>query len=255
MRILMIGDVVGRGGCDHLAKVLPGIKRMYTPDVVIANGENSSEGNGLLPSSAEHLWDSGVDIITGGNHTLRRRELYDILDENENIIRPANLHHTAPGRGVTVYEGMHFKLAVINLMGVAYMEPLENPFECIERLLADIDCKHIMVDFHAEATAEKLCMGFFLDGRVSLVVGTHTHVQTADERILPAGTGYITDIGMCGSFNSVLGVKPEAAIRRMRTHLPTRFENDSGEHCLSGVVADIDDSTGRTIKIERINVF
>ncbi len=255
MRLLIIGDVVGRRGCEHVAKVLPGLRRQYSPDVIIANGENASEGNGLLPSSAQQLWDSGVDIITGGNHTLRRQEIYIFLDENDNIIRPANMHQSAPGRGVTVYEGMHFKLAVINLLGVAYMEPLENPFECVEKLLKDIDCKHILLDFHAEATAEKLCMGFFLDGRVSLVVGTHTHIQTADERILPGGTGYITDIGMCGSFNSVLGVRPEAAIRRMRTHLPTRFDNDGGEHCLSGIVADLDDDSGKTLKIERINVM
>lgn len=256
MRILMLGDVVGQAGCAHLAKVLPGLRRQYKPDVVIANGENAAEGNGLLPASARLLRESGVDVITGGNHILRRREIYDILEDEDYIVRPANLHASAPGRGMVIYEGLRFRLCVINLLGTAYLDPLDNPFDTMDRLLEQTEgCKFVVVDFHAEATAEKLCMGFYLDGKVSLVAGTHTHVQTSDERILPQGTGYITDLGMCGCFNSVLGVKPAGAIRRMRTHLPTRFENDPGPQCLSGIVADLDDQSGKTVSIQRINIF
>lgn len=256
MRVLMIGDVVGQAGCAHLSRVLPMLRRTYAPDVVIANGENAAEGNGLLPASARQLRESGVDIITSGNHILRRKEIYDILEDEDYILRPANLHSSAPGRGLVIYEGLKFRLCVINLLGTAFMDPLDNPFDTVDRLLEQTDgCNMVIVDFHAEATAEKLCMGFYLDGRASLVVGTHTHVQTADERILPGGTGYITDLGMCGCFNSVLGVKPAGAIRRMRTHLPTRFENDPGEQCLSGILADLDEKTGRTTHIERINIF
>jgi len=255
MRALLIGDVVGQEGCAHVRRVLPGLRKLYMPDVVIANGENAAEGNGLLPASAQHLRDSGVDIITSGNHILRRREIYDLLEEGDYVLRPANLHPSAPGRGVLVYDGLRFRVAVVNLLGAAFLEPVDNPFDCVDRLLEQLDCKFIIVDFHAEATAEKLSLGFYLDGRVSLVVGTHTHVQTADERILPGGTGYITDLGMCGCFNSVLGVRPELAIRRMRTHLPTRFENASGGQCLSGLVADFDDATGKAVRLERINVF
>lgn len=254
MRLLILGDVVGQGGCQHLRNKLPDLRKQYGADVVIANGENSAEGNGILPHSANHMLDSGVNIITTGNHALRRREIYDVLDEEEWIIRPANLHPTAPGRGYTIYDGMRFQLCVINLMGVVYMDHLENPFDCIDRILSGINTKNIVVDFHGEATSEKLAMAFYLDGRVSAVVGTHTHVQTADERILPGGTGYITDLGMCGSFNSALGVRPDLVIRRLRTLLPTRFENDTGEHCLSGVVLDIDPQTGKTTHIERINI-
>lgn len=254
LRVMILGDVVGQGGCDHIRAVLPGLRRLYSADVVIANGENSAEGNGILPHSANHLMDSGVDVITTGNHALRRREIYSLMEERDWLIRPANLHPEAPGRGFTLYDGRRFQLCVINLMGTVYMENLENPFDCIDRILQGVQTKNIIVDFHAEATSEKLAMGFYLDGRVSAVVGSHTHVQTADERILPKGTGYITDLGMCGAFHSVLGVRPELAIRRLRTHLPTRFENDPGPQRLSGVVVEINPQTGRAIKIERINV-
>ncbi len=256
MQILMIGDVVGQGGCAFVRQCMPALRRLYSPDLVIANGENSAEGNGILPSSADHLLDSGVDIITLGNHGLRRREIYSVLEESDQVIRPANFHPEAPGSGICVFDrpGMP-RVAVINLNGTCYMDTAyENPFDCADRLLKKIDAKVIVVDFHAEATSEKLCMGFYLDGRVSAVVGTHTHIQTADERILPGGTGYITDMGMCGSFHSVLGVRPELAIKRFRTNLPTRFENDPGPCRLSGVLLEVDPKTGKTIQIQRINL-
>lgn len=255
MRVIMIGDVVGQNGCAFIRERMPALRREYAPDLIVANGENSAEGNGILPSSADHLLDSGVDIVTLGNHALRRREIYPVLEESGQIIRPANFHPEAPGQGMCWYDKPGCpRVAVLNLTGTCYMESYENPFDCADRLLAKADAPIVLVDFHAEATSEKLSMGFYLDGRVSAVVGTHTHVQTADERILPGGTGYITDLGMCGSFNSVLGVKPELALRRFRTSLPTRFETDKGFCRLSGVCLEIDNESGKTAKISRINI-
>ena len=236
MRVLAVGDVVGQAGCDFLRQKMPQLKEQYRPDFILVNGENSAEGNGILPFSAKQIFDCGADVITTGNHGLRRREINEMMDEQIGLIRPANYHPDAHGAGVYLYDALSY----------------ENPFGCMERLLSQIKADIILVDFHAEATSEKLGMGYFLDGKVSLVFGTHTHVQTADEKILPGGTGYITDIGMCGPSHSVLGVTPELAIRRMRTHLPTRFENASGPCSLSGIVADIDLATGKTTSIQRI---
>lgn len=255
MKILMIGDVVGQNGCAFIEKRLPALRREYGVELVIANGENSAEGNGILPASARLLFDAGVDIITLGNHALRRREIFPTLEEREDIVRPANFHPSAPGRGCCVYDcpGKP-RVAVINLNGASYMDfTYQNPFDCAATLLSAVTAPIVLVDFHAEATAEKLAMGFYLDGRVSAVVGTHTHVQTADERILPGGTGYITDLGMCGSFNSVLGVKPELAVNRFLTALPTRFENDPGFCRLSGVLLTVDNTSGKTVEIRRVN--
>lgn len=255
MRVIMIGDVVGQNGCNFIRKQMPYIRRKYQPHLIIANGENSAEGNGILPCSSTYLLNSGVDIITLGNHALRRREIYPILEESEQIIRPANFHPQAPGRGFCVYDRPGLpRVVIINLMGASYMDSYQNPFDAIDRLLEQIDAPIILVDFHAEATAEKVAMAFHLDGRVSAVVGTHTHIQTADERIFPGGTGYITDLGMCGSFYSVLGVKPELALHRLRTGLPTRFKNDEGACRLSGIWLEIDDKTGKTTALERINL-
>lgn len=252
MKILFLGDVVGQRGCEYLREKLPELKRNYKTDVVIANGENASEGNGLLPTTAQHLFDSGVDVLTGGNHSLRRRELTDLLDQQIGVLRPANYHPDAPGVGVYMLDRMRWQLCIINIQGMSYMDPIANPFHCIDRLLEDIKTPNILVDFHAETTSEKLSMGYYLDGRVSAVLGTHTHVQTADERILPNGTAYITDAGMCGGYDSVLGVKPELAIRRFVTGLPTRFENDKGPQALWGVLLDIDQNSGRATQIERV---
>lgn len=252
MIVLALGDIVGPAGCEHVRNTLPGLKKQYGVDITVANGENSAKGNGITPASAKYLRDSGVDIITTGNHALRRREIYDILDKQNGIIRPANYHPAAPGAGVFLYDSPRFRLCVVNLQGLVYMQSLQNPFDCIDMLLPDIDTPNILVDFHAEATAEKLCLGYYLDGRVSAVLGTHTHVATADARVLPGGTGYITDLGMCGGLNSVLGVKAEIAIRRMRTNLPARFEEDTADIYLSGAVLDVDEATGRCRSIEGI---
>lgn len=252
MNIVMLGDVVGQGGCDALRKTLPAVKKYYSADAVIVNGENSAQGNGILPSSAKHIFDSGADVITTGNHVFRRREIYDILDGEESaVIRPANFSDANPGRGVYVLDMLRSKIAVINLMGTAGMEPLKNPFDTIDELLKKIDTPNIIVDFHAETTSEKRALGFYLDGRVSVFAGTHTHVPTADEQILPNGTAYITDLGMCGPKQSVLGVKPEQVIARFRTAMPTRFENPAGIQIVCGIAVELDEKSGRAKKIER----
>ncbi len=245
----MIGDVVGQAGCDTLREKLPRAKAREGCDLVIANGENAAEGNGILPQNVRHLFDSGVDVITTGNHVLRRREIYDCLDSETFLLRPANLHTDAPGRGVCVVDRLKWRVAVVNLMGIVYMEPLENPFSRIDKLLEELDTRNVIVDFHAEATSEKQAMGFYLDGRVSALVGTHTHVATADARILPRGTAYITDVGMCGGINSVLGVRPEQAIYRLRTGLPVRFENVREDISISAVCIDMDTASGKALGI------
>lgn len=252
MVALIIGDVVGQAGCDHVRKLLPGLRKYYGSDVVIANGENSAEGNGILPASARHLFDSGVDVITGGNHVLRRRQVYDLLDKGQGLLRPANYHRDAPGSGVYIHDAGRFRLCVINLQGTAYLQNIQSPFDCVDEILKGVDTKLVIVDFHAEATAEKICMGYHLDGRVSAVFGTHTHVPTADARVLPGGTGYITDIGMVGGLNSVIGVKAKQAVYKMRTNLPARFDADDRDIRLSCAVFSIDEATGRCTAVESI---
>lgn len=254
MRILTIGDIVSRQGCDYLREVLPKLKRDYKADIVIANGENSAIGNGILPQTAKFIFDSGVDVITLGNHSLRRPEICDYLDENDFIIRPANYHRSAPGKGICFLDKGAYVVAVINLQGTIYLDNNENPFNCIDEQIEfakSEGAKIIIVDFHAEATSEKRGMGFYVDGRVSALVGTHTHVQTADEQILPNGTGYITDLGMTGPYYSVLGVSPEKAIQKMKTNLPVKFTNEDGPCTLEGCFLEIDNKTGKTIQIER----
>lgn len=257
MKILAIGDIFGKHGCDFLIKKLPNIKKEYSIDLVIANGENSAEGNGILPSSAELLFAAGVDVITGGNHTIRRREIYDMLDENDFLLRPANLPSSIPGCGITYVDLGYTTVAVINLLGVVYLESLACPFETADKLInqaKENGAKIIVVDFHAEATSEKRALGFYLDGRVSCIFGTHTHVQTSDEQILPNNTGYITDIGMTGVVDSVLGVEKEIIIKKMKDKLPVKFYGATGKCELNGCIFEIDKSTGFTTSIQRINI-
>ncbi|TCL42789.1 MULTISPECIES: TIGR00282 family metallophosphoesterase [Oscillospiraceae] len=254
MRVMMIGDVVGRAGCERVRQYLPSFKRKEGIDFVIANGENSAEGNGILPHSAKELLDSGCDVLTTGNHALRRREIYDYLESTPCVIRPYNYDKGAPGGGMYFIDHPPFSVCVINLQGTVYLDGIRNPFDAVDEALEGVRTPHIILDFHAEATSEKLCMGHYLDGRVSLVAGTHTHVPTADARILPGGTGYVTDLGMCGGRNSVLGVKKELALHRMRTHLPTRFENDPEDVVINAIVAEIDNNSGKTTKIYRVDI-
>lgn len=258
MRILIIGDIVGTSGCNFLRKHLPSLKKLKKIDLCIANGENGAPGNGLLPSTAEHIFDSGVDFITTGNHVFNRREIYDVLDERDDIIRPANFYSGNPGKGFGIIDMGRTQVGVANLLGNSFMAVnTENAFICAERVINELkkSCSVIIVDFHAEATGEKRAMGFFLDGKVSVVFGTHTHVQTADEQILPCGTGYITDVGMVGPKQTVLGVKSEIIISKMRSGMPARFDvPDTAECLLSGCVFDVDEKTGRTVSVERISI-
>lgn len=255
MNILTIGDVVGSGGCEHLRSRLPELKKLKAIDLVIANGENSAAGNGITPFSADFLFDSGVDIITTGNHVFRRKEVYDYLDEQENILRPANFPEGTPGKGFCIFDMGRIQVCVINIMGVSFMDNLSDPFACIDMLLENDLPTIKIIDFHAEATGEKRAFAFYLDGRASAVFGTHTHVPTADECILPCGTGYITDVGMTGVINSALGVKPELVIERLRTRLPVRFDNAEGPQKMDCAIFDIDEKTGLCRSVERLSVL
>ena len=256
MNILCIGDVCGSVGCNFLRQKLPAFKKLKAIDMVVVNGENASDGNGLLPGSAEHLLASGADVLTGGNHSFQRRESPALYEENERVLRPANYPAGAPGSGMTVVDFGYTTVAVINLSGVVYLEPLACPFQTADRLVAEAraaGAKIILIDFHAEATAEKRGLGFYLDVQVSALFGTHTHVQTADEQILPGGTGYITDLGMTGPIQSVLGVRPELAIAKMKTHLPVRFENAPAPCMVNGCIFTVDVKTGLCTDVERVN--
>ena len=252
MKILCIGDVVGSVGCEYLRRVLPALKQEYGADICIVNGENAADGNGLVLPAVHHLFDSGADVITSGNHVFRRPEFVDQLDELLAVLRPANYTH-APGTGVCTVDRGRYQVTVINLMGTAFMEPLACPFDTLDALLAEAGHpKFCVVDFHAEATAEKKALAYYADGRISALFGTHTHVQTADEQILPQGTGYLTDVGMTGPKESVLGILPQNAIDKMRTHRPVRFTYAPGDVMLNGVLFELDDATGRTLRVERI---
>lgn len=253
MKILALGDVVGSGGCEIIRKLLPGIKRKENIDFCIANGENSAVGNGILPFSADHLFTSGVDFITGGNHSFRRNEIYTYLDENDSIIRPYNVHPSSPGCGIGRADMGRCKIGIINLMGRSFMSGSDNPFEALDRAIDELkDCRIKIVDFHAEATGEKKALAFYADGRVSVLFGTHTHVQTSDTHILPNGTGYITDLGMCGPEYSVLGVEPEIIIRALKTGLPERFKNAETPCSIEGCIFEIDEKSGKCLSAKSI---
>lgn len=254
MNVLCIGDVVGDAGSDFLRKELYKLKKYYNIDMVIVNGENSARQNGISENSANSIFTSGADVITTGNHVFKRRDVYDYLDSEPYIVRPANYPESSPGRGWCFVDNLRGKVCVINIMGTVFMENLDNPFRKIDSILSQIDSKIIIVDFHGEATSEKIAFASYIDGRVSAVVGTHTHVQTADERILPNGTAFITDLGMTGVKNSSLGVNLDQVINKFVTCMPTRFDSAIGDCFLCGVVIEIDNITGRSIKIERIQV-
>lgn len=249
--ILFIGDVVGKAGCDFLLQKLPLIKRQYAVDITVVNGENSAQGNGITKLSADMIFNAGADIITTGNHAFKRRESYEIY-ENDCIIRPANYPDGAPGKGICTLDMGAYSIAVINLSGTVYLDPLDNPFTVIDNMLEEVDTPNIFVDFHAEATSEKKAMGFHLEGRVSGVFGTHTHVPTADETILGGHTAYITDLGMTGPERSMLGVEIKPAVDRLRFRLPVRFKEAEGACFLCGAVVKFDEKTGKSHKIEQL---
>jgi len=253
MRILCVGDVVSTAGCTLLQRILPVVKRQFCVDLCVVNGENAADGNGLTPTAFRSLCESGADAVTGGNHIFRRRELFDSLDSHPFLIRPANYPMSAPGKGYCVIDRGRYQVAVINLMGLVYMEPLNCPFETLDSVLAELgNPRFCVVDFHAEATAEKKALAYYADGRISALFGTHTHVQTADEQILPNGTGFITDVGMTGPTQSVLGVCPEQSIAKMKGKLPVRFTAAPGPTAMNAVLFTLDDKTGKTVEVERL---
>lgn len=257
MKVLCIGDICGNIGSEAVYRKLPAIKQKYGIDMVIANAENSADRNGVTKESAQFLFNVGIDVLTGGNHSFKHSEVADYLDEQPFLLRPDNLDKGLAGSGYCLVDKGRYLVAVINLSGKIYLERLEasNPFlaadELIERARED-GARIIIVDFHAEATSEKRAMGLYLNGKVSAVYGTHTHVQTADEQILSGGTAYITDIGMTGPINSILGVKSDIIISRLRENNMQRFELAEGECELCGIILEIDEKTGKALKIERI---
>ena len=251
-KLLFIGDVVGKSGCEFLTSKLSSLKHEHGIDITIVNGENSAQGNGITRASADMLIQAGADIITTGNHAFRRKEALEIFEE-EYIVRPANYPEGGcVGSGVRILDMGAYSIAVINLMGTTYMEPLDNPFTKIDELLEGIETPNIFVDFHAEATSEKKAMGYYLAGRVSGVFGTHTHVQTADECILNEHTAYITDVGMVGPEHSCLGVDINPAIARFRFHMPVRFTEAEGKSFLCGTIVNFNEKNGKSHKIDRI---
>lgn len=255
IRILMIGDIVGRPGRKAVRERVKAYRQKYKLDFVIANGENAAGGVGLTEEIAEELYSSGVDFITMGNHTWDKKEIFTFIDLEPNLIRPANYPPGTPGLGsTTVRINKEVKIGIINLAGRVFLPAIDCPFRAADEIVKKMrqETSLIFVDFHAEATSEKIAMGYYLDGRVSVVVGTHTHVQTSDERILPGGTAYITDVGMTGPRDSVLGVQTDLVIRKFLTQLPVRFEVADGVAQLNGVLIELDENTGKAVSIERI---
>ncbi len=256
MKVLFLGDIVGKPGRTAVRHFVPILRERHGLELCVGNSENSAGGAGITPESAEDLLEAGLDLLTGGNHTWSKREILPYLARSgSRQLRPANYPDGAPGRGhgvVTSRDGR--KLGVVNLEGRVFMKPLDCPFRAAERLVEELreQTPCILVDMHCEATSEKNAMGHFLDGRVSAVLGTHTHVQTADERVLRGGTAYQTDVGMCGPWDSVIGLRKESAIERFLTARHTPFETAQGETVLQGAIVDIDDQTGRARSILRI---
>ena len=254
-RILAVGDVVGTPGLNCLRKHLPALRKKYKIDFCVVNGENASMV-GMTPQQAETMLDAGADAVTLGNHTWNRREICSYLDDSERVLRPANFAPQLPGTGVGVYDTDYGQIAVVNLIGRFHMDNhADSPFSRVDGILKKLQGMPVLVDFHAEATSEKLAMGYWLDGKASVVWGTHTHVPTADLRILPKGTGYITDLGMTGPMESALGIRPEQSISLFRGELTSRFEPAPGPCWLCGAVFTIDLDTNRCTHVEQIQII
>ncbi|TRM12464.1 TIGR00282 family metallophosphoesterase [Lentibacillus cibarius] len=257
MKILFIGDVAGSPGRDMVQAYLPELKVKYRPDMTIINGENAAAGKGITQKIYKQFLQWGAHVITMGNHTWDKKEIFEFIDEAKNMIRPANFPEGTPGKGITFVNINGTEVAVVNAQGRTFLPAIDDPFRKMDELI-EIARKRtniIFVDFHAEATSEKQAMGWYLDGRVSAVVGTHTHTQTADERILPSGTAFITDVGMTGPYDAILGMEKEAVMKKFLTSLPVRFEIDkNGRNQLNGIIVDIDKQTGKASVIERIMI-
>lgn len=256
MRVMILGDVMGRPARRAVRDLVPSLIAKEEIDLVVANAENAAGGMGVDIKSAKELLSAGVQVLTSGNHIWKKKEIYSFLDDQESLIRPANFPAGAPGKGWCLWQHNGLRALVINLQGRVFMpNHVDDPFRCVDEILRQHAAQSlvVIVDMHAEATSEKYAMGWYLDGRASVVFGTHTHVQTADERILPAGTAYITDVGMCGPFDSVIGMEKESVIRGFITQLPRQFEVAQDNVVLQGAIVDIDDN-GRAREIRRLRI-
>ncbi|MFC4775317.1 TIGR00282 family metallophosphoesterase [Paenibacillus sp. GCM10023252] len=256
MNVLFIGDIVGNVGRSAVKRVLPALKSKYNPHIIIANGENSAAGRGITSTIAREFYEWGIHGITMGNHTWDNKDIFEWIDDEPRIVRPANYSSAAPGQGIAFIKANGKELAIVNLQGRTFLPPIDCPFRKADELIeqAKQRTNHVLVDFHAEATSEKIAMGWYLDGRASIVVGTHTHVQTNDDNILPGGTAYLTDVGMVGSMEGVLGMEREAVLHRFLTQMPVRFVVDEGAWQLHAISVQIDDATGTAKKIEKIRL-
>ncbi|MFF2888150.1 TIGR00282 family metallophosphoesterase [Paenibacillus sp. NPDC057967] len=256
MNVLFIGDIVGNVGRSALKQVLPALRDKYNPHIIIVNGENAAAGRGITKNIAREFFEWGVHGITMGNHTWDNKDIFEWIDDEPRIVRPANFSPQAPGQGMAIIKANGKQLAIINLQGRAFLPPIDCPFQTADALIEEAQntTKAILVDFHAEATSEKIAMGWYLDGRASIVLGTHTHVQTNDDTILPEGTAYITDVGMVGSKEGVLGMEKGAVLHRFLTQLPSRFVVDEGKWHLHGLSVQIDDATGKATKMNKIRL-
>ncbi len=257
MKVLFIGDMIGKPGRRAIREILPKVIGDYNIDIVIANGENAAGGFGLTQDVVEELYKNHINVITSGNHIWDKKDFEEFIDDYPYLLRPANYPEITPGKGSVLYpcnSGKH--IGVINLMGRVFMPPVDCPFRAADREIEKLKAKAeiIIVDFHAEATSEKEALGWYLDGRVSAVLGTHTHVQTADERILPKGTAFISDVGMTGPFDSVIGISIEDAMKRFLTGIPHKFEVAKKNVWLQSVLIDIDEDTGKSLGIQRLNI-
>jgi len=256
MKILFIGDIIGQGGRDVIKELLPEIFRDHQIDFCIANGENAAAGLGITPQIAQELLQYKIDVLTSGNHIWDKKEILNYISTEKRLLRPAN-YPNAPGHSAEVYlSATGTKVGVMNLSGRIFMAPLDCPFRTASNKLQELqkECNIIIVDFHAEATSEKQAMGWYLDGEVSAVIGTHTHVQTADNTILPKGTAYMTDAGMTGPFDSVIGIEKDIAIQKFITQMPHKFQVAKRDLRLNGVVIDVDSNTGTVRKIQRLQI-
>jgi len=255
LNLLVIGDIVGRPGRQAIREFLPDLVRQYNIEFIIANAENASGGRGLTREVMQELLGAGIDVLTMGNHVWDNKEIFSFIDDEPRLIRPANYPQPCPGQGYHVYQaGFNMKIAVINVSGRVYMPALDCPFRTVEQIISslpEVDC--IIIDFHAEATSEKQAFAYYFDGRATAVLGTHTHIQTADERILPGGTAYITDLGMTGPIESVLGMDRHAVIEKFLSQRPVRLEVAKGPSQLQGVVLELDEKTHRVTQIKRIS--
>ena len=254
MKLLIVGDVCGRPGRAAFSKYVRKIRNEQGIDIVIVNGENAAAGKGLTRKALDELYAGGADIVTSGNHIWDKKDVFQFIDSEPFLVRPANYPEGAPGRGWCAFPFKAKTVGVMNLSGRAFMPPMDCPFQRVEDILREMkdECDIIILDFHAETTSEKLAMAWYLDGRVNAVIGTHTHVQTADERLLPKGTAYISDVGMVGPWDSVLGVKTDLIIEKFLSCRPVKFEIPDTECVFSAVIVTVDDTTNKTLKIERL---